>query len=79
MLSKVSRFRYWLVGLVLAVVVAVGVVVAVDAFADIGAGGSDRPCVGECNEEAWPIWRFGSWASTDEFISSEKNDTNCLR
>lgn len=76
MLSKVSRFRYWLVGLVLAVVVAVGVVVAVDAFADIGAGGSDRPCVGECNEEAWPIWRFGSWASTDEFISSEKNDTN---
>ena len=76
MLSKASRFRYWLVGLVLAVVVAVGVVVAVDAFADIGAGGSDRPCVGECNEEAWPIWRFGSWASTDEFISSEKNDTN---
>lgn len=75
MRTKAVRFRGWLACLVLAVVAIVGVGAAVDAFADIGAGGSDRPCVGECDKAAWPVWRFGSWGSVQDFIGAESKDT----
>ena len=75
MVSKLMRARLWILGLVLAVVAGVGVWTAVDVFADIGAGGSDRPCVGECDKAAWPVWRFGSWSSPDDFVASESKDT----
>ena len=75
MRTKAIRLKGWLACLVLVVAAIVGVGAAVAAFADIGAGGSGRPCVGECDKAAWPVWRFGSWSSPEDFIGAESKDT----